>query len=265
VSLSAGTSSWTVRPGAGWVVGTVYSPESLRAAQALEAPPAGPDLLELRVDHFAGHPEGLDPIAAGSPRPLIVTVRSAAEGGHGSLEAAQRRYLYERFAPCAHWLDLELNSLPGLAPIAKLARGLPGGLIASHHDFRGGLRLEQLRALAGRAASAGAAICKVAVLVEDPPGVTVLLEFLATETRVPVAVMGMGRYGLVSRLAAAALGSRLNYGYLGDVPQVPGQWPAALLQARIAELRPEMRRTDDAEDLARADDPNAAPPRSTSG
>jgi 3-dehydroquinate dehydratase type I len=258
-----------VQPGVGLVVGTVYSPASLRAAQALAPPPAAPDLLELRVDHFAGHPEALDPLAANSPRPLIVTVRAAAEGGHGDLEAAHRRDLYERFAPRAYWLDLELSWLRGLAPVAELARGTAGGLIASHHDFRGGPSLEQLRTLAARAADAGAAIFKAAVLVEDPPGVTVLLEFLATETRLPVAVMGVGRYGLVSRLAAAALGSRLNYGYLGDAPQVPGQWPAGLLRARIDELWPKLRRTrpgaEGTEDLGSSDDPNAGPPRTTSG
>jgi 3-dehydroquinate dehydratase-1 len=153
--------------------------------------------------------------------------------------------------------------------VAELARGMAGGLIASHHDFHGGLSLGELRALAARAADAGAAIFKVAVQVEDPSAVAVLLEFLVTETRLPVAVMGMGRFGLVSRLAAAALGSRLSYGYLGDAPQVPGQWPAALMRARIDELRPEPRRerphVDGAENLKGADDPNAGTRRSTSG
>ena len=49
--------------------------------------------------------------------------------------------------------------------------------------------------------------------------------------------MGMGPMGRVSRLVLAAAGSCLNYGYL-DRAQVPGQWPAAELKRRIAEVLP---------------------------
>jgi 3-dehydroquinate dehydratase type I len=242
-----------VAPGAGWVVGTVYSPDSLRAAEALGAPPVAPDLLELRVDHFAENPAALDPLAANSARPLIVTVRAASEGGYGHLGLDRRRALYEHFALRARWLDLELHGLDDLTRVAELARGTAGGLIASHHDFHRGLGLEELRALAARAVDAGAAIFKVAVRVDEPRALTVLLEFLATETRLPLAVMGMGRYGLISRLAAAALGSQLNYGYLGDAPQVPGQWPAALLRTRIDELQPAGRAGNEPENLGDAE------------
>jgi 3-dehydroquinate dehydratase type I len=221
------------------VVGAVYSERSLQAALALDPPPAAPDLLELRIDHFADQPrmlDALETLAAGSTRPLIATVRRAAEGGHGDLDAPSRRALYERFLPGAHYVDLELSSLAELRPIAERARQTAGGLIASHHDFHGGVRLGALRELAGRAAAAGAALLKAAVRVDQPWELAALLEFLGTETRLPLAGMGMGRWGRISRLAAAALGSRLNYGYLGDVAQVPGQWPVSVLRARINEL-----------------------------
>ncbi len=208
----------------------------MRAACALGPPPAAPDLLELRIDHFAGNPDALDSLAVGSARPLIITVRRGSEGGHGMLDPASRRDLYERFLPSAQCADLELSALAELAPIAEKARQTSGGLIASHHDFHSMPGPESLRELAGRACDAGASLFKVAARVETPRELMVLLDFLAAETRLPLAVMGMGRLGRVSRLAAAALGSRLNYGYLGDEPQVPGQWPAAMLRARIDEL-----------------------------
>jgi hypothetical protein len=47
--------------------------------------------------------------------------------------------------------------------------------------------------------------------------------------------MGMGDLGKVSRLVLPLAGARLVYGYL-DRPQVEGQWPAAVLAARLAEL-----------------------------
>ena len=236
VSLSARTSSWSIESPSGLVVGTVHSAASLRAALALDPLPAAPDLLELRLDHFAPVPQVLEALAAQSPRALIVTVRDAAEGGQGNLDSRSRARLYEQFLPEAHYVDLELSSLAGLASIAEQARGTRGGLIASYHDFRGGPNLAPLRNLAERAVDAGAAVLKVAVQVEQPRHVAALLEFLATETRLPLAVMGMGRLGRITRLAAGALGSRLNYGYLGDAAQVPGQWPAAVLRVRLDEL-----------------------------
>ena len=242
VSLPARTSSTTVGPSAVLVVGTVYSEGSLSAALALAPPPAAPDLIELRVDHFATDRASLDALealAGQSRRGFIVTVRDRRQGGHGELEPERRRALYERFMPCASYADIELSSLDALAPVAEQARRTPGGLIVSHHDFQGLPALARLRELAGRAADAGAAIFKLAARAERPKHVSLLLEFLAIETRIPLAVMGMGPFGRFSRLAAAAAGSRLNYGYLGDVAQVPGQWPAAALRARIDELQPE--------------------------
>jgi len=46
----------------------------------------------------------------------------------------------------------------------------------------------------------------------------------------------MGIFGKISRLVLAQAGSCLNYGYLGT-PNASGQWPVALLKARIAELQ----------------------------
>jgi len=45
----------------------------------------------------------------------------------------------------------------------------------------------------------------------------------------------MGTFGKLSRVTLAAAGSVLNYSYL-EKAQVPGQWPAALLKERLAEL-----------------------------
>ena len=64
----------------------------------------------------------------------------------------------------------------------------------------------------------------------------ILIEFLADEkARLPLAVMGMGVFGKISRLVLAQGGSCLNYGYLGS-PNASGQWPVAILKERIAEI-----------------------------
>lgn len=222
------------------MVGTVWSEATRRAALAL--PPGGgaPDWLELRVDGFASDPAGLDALAAlagGATRPLIVTVRHPAEGGlDRALDPRARRRLYERFLPTASWVDIELRSLRTLADVAARARERGVKIIASFHDFQGTPGGRRLRALADRAAAAGADVCKIATTTRTPGDLARLLDLLEAGGALPLAVMGMGPLGKVSRLTLAAAGSVLSYGYLGDAPQVPGQWPAALLRGRLDEL-----------------------------
>ena len=234
-------------PGLGpWVVGTVYSGASLAAAGGLSQATvghgltkslAGPDFLELRVDHFARRPARLDPLAARPPRPLLVTVRHPAEGGAAAgLDAPARRLLYERFLPVAAWVDVEVRSLRTLAATVAGAKASGVCVVASFHDFHAVPGATRLRDLAARAMDAGADVFKVAVTVRGPGDLARLLDLMEQERRLPLAVMGMGPLGRVSRLALAASGSVFNYGYLGKRPQVPGQWPAATLRERIDEL-----------------------------
>ena len=83
-----------------------------------------------------------------------------------------------------------------------------------------------------RAFSAGADVFKIATATNEPRTLARLLEFSATPARGHRAVMGMGKFGQVSRLALACAGSILNYGFL-DKPNAPGQWEARELRALI--------------------------------
>lgn len=226
----------------GRVVAAVHSPESLAAALALGPLPAAPDWLELRVDGFAACPGELDPLVARAPRPFVVTVRHPAEGGLAGapVDARSRRRLYERFLACqaVAAVDIEVRSLRALATVVRDARGAGRTVVASFHDFAGVPPRGRLRALASRAAGAGADVFKLAATAERPDQLARLLDFMEWgRTHEPaLAIMGMGAMGRVSRLALAAAGSVLNYGYLGTGgPQVPGQWPVDTLRERIKE------------------------------
>jgi 3-dehydroquinate dehydratase-1 len=192
------------------------------------------DLFELRVDHFSGEPLRLLQAAPRLGAPLIVTVRHPAEGGVGNLSIAQRRELYAQFLPVAKYVDVELRSVRQLAaPIAEArARGVK--LIVSAHFFKSTPSLNRLEALRDRAFGAGADVFKVATLTRTLPEVLTLASLLVRSPRLPLSVMGMGKFGKLSRLLLASAGSVLNYGYL-DAVQVPGQWPAPLLKERLSE------------------------------
>ena len=221
-----------------WLVATVHSPETLHAAEALRTlPGAAPDLLELRVDHFADDPGALDSLVAAPPRPLVVTVRRADEGGGApGLDDVARGRLYARFLPAATCVDLEVRSLGALGEVVRLAGQVGVHVIASFHDFQGTPDTARLRELAQVAVEAGADVFKVATFTRGPGDVARLLDLLEQETRLPLAVMGMGPLGRASRLVLAAAGSVLNYGYLGNGAQVPGQWSVAVLREWLEEL-----------------------------
>jgi 3-dehydroquinate dehydratase-1 len=108
--------------------------------------------------------------------------------------------------------------------------------IVSFHDFHRTPSLRRLREVLRRSIGAGADIVKIATHLRGPGDLAVLLNLQST-AKVPLATMGMGPLGKVSRLVLAAGGSCLNYGYL-DKPQVAGQWPALELVRRLEEILP---------------------------
>ena len=215
------------------VVGTIPSPAALRCAIAL--PPGAVDFFELRVDHFAGDPRQLLRAAPGLRAPLIVTVRHPAEGGAGALSVAQRRELYGQFLPVAKFIDIELRSVRQLAGSVADARSRGARLIVSAHFFKSTPSLTRLEILRDRAFAAGADIFKVATLTRTLRDVLTLASLLARSPGLPLSVMGMGKFGKLSRPLLACAGSVLNYGFLDKV-QVPGQWAAPLLKERLAEF-----------------------------
>lgn len=217
------------------VVGIVHSSASLATAQRLRA--GDLDFIELRVDAFADEPDLLLRAAEKLRIPLIVTVRHASEGGAGPLSAARRRELFAAFLPLATAIDIELSTILEMSPALAAARAHQVRVILSHHDFQQTPPAKKMRELASHAARARADIFKIATVANSPRDLVALLDFLASPSPLPRSVMGMGELGKISRLLFAASGSVLNYGFL-DTANASGQWPAKLLQTRIAEVCP---------------------------
>jgi 3-dehydroquinate dehydratase-1 len=216
------------------VVGTVHSPECIRAA--LRIKPGQIDLLELRVDHFAEGAGDLERAAGRFRIPLIITVRHPAEGGQNRLSPKRRRDLYARFMPLAAFIDVELRSLAVLADTLALARTSGVRVILSEHHFHSTPSTARLRAAIRRASGAGADLCKLAVRADRVSALHQLLSLFIPRPLRPLSVMAMGRFGKISRVLFAATGSIMNYGYL-SAPNASGQWPAVTLKERLRELK----------------------------
>lgn len=215
------------------VVGAVHSPGALR--RALRIQPGEVDFLEIRVDSFAPDPA---PLLRALPRlrvPLIITVRHPAEGGLHRLSLPRRRALFAQFLPFAALIDVELRSSRDLAATIAAARARGVRVIISDHHFKTTPAAPRLRDTIRRARRAGADVCKIAALAETPAALARLLALFSRRPPLPLSVMGMGRFGKVSRLLLAQAGSALNYGYL-DRPNASGQWEAVVLKKRLGEL-----------------------------
>ena len=215
------------------VVGTVHSPGALLCA--LKIRPGEVDFLEIRVDNFATNADALLTALPKLRVPLIVTVRHPAEGGLNQLSFARRRELYARFIPHAALIDVELRSFEKLASTLAAARRVGVKIIGSAHHFRSTPSSTSLQRSVNQAKKAGADLCKLAARADTLPALGRLLVPLARPQPLPLSVMGMGRFGKISRLLLAQAGSVLNYGYL-DRPNASGQWEARLLKSRLAEL-----------------------------
>ena len=215
------------------VVGTVHSEASLYRALRLYVGEI--DYVELRVDHFATDAKPLVDAASILPAPCIITVRHPDEGGANHLDENLRRQLFKQFLPFAAYIDVELRSLTGLAETIAEARELGVSVIVSDHHFDRTPPFRTLEARLRQAEKAGADVFKLAALADNAAALCVLLKIMEAASEIPRSVMGMGRYGKVSRLLLAQAGSVLNYGYL-DKPNASGQWEASLLKKRLKEV-----------------------------
>ncbi|BDS06702.1 3-dehydroquinase [Oceaniferula spumae] len=217
------------------VVGSVATLNHLACLQPIELPQQC-DLLEIRLDGMAGHEEALQiELDRFTEIPLLFTARAANEGGLMALSTEERSELLLSVADRATWIDVELASYDDMHDAIHRIRMKEVGLILSYHNFEETPEEFALQRTIDLAEEAD--IIKLAVMhhgVEDFARCTRLLK----RNDHPMSFMGMGQLGAVSRLLYAQHGSLLNYGYLGDEPTAPGQWPAKMLKDAIAALDP---------------------------
>lgn len=249
-------------------------------AQTRAAAAAGADVVELRADLLAdpdplgaagrlkgpsrlegpgrcggpgriGDVVGLagDVVDAAGGAPVLLTVRTAAEGGGAGLDddaySGLLRRLIEGLAdleaarrPAA--LDVE-QARGGTAELVVRAHGAGLDAVVSHHDLRATPADEAMLARLRAMADAGADVAKLAVVPRGPRDVARLLGVTARaseELDVAVATMSMGPLGAVSRLSGAVFGSALTFATAGGAPSAPGQLPIDRVRAVLDLLPP---------------------------
>ena len=225
--------------------------------QARSAVDAGADVLELRVDLLEetgalAAPDPLDAATAaaqvleclrglgeviaadgadaGAGAPLLLTCRTAAEGGRARLDDAVYAALLHSvpdgltdWAPERRPAAIDVEVQRGCLPqICAQAHALDIDVVASFHDFEATPADEALEEVLTRMAREGADLAKIAVWPTSADDVARLLGVCARATAgagtglgVPVAAMSMGALGAVSRVAPA-FGSALTFAVVPD-------------------------------------------------
>jgi 3-dehydroquinate dehydratase I len=212
-------------------VGVIFSESDLARALVLPCPP---DIFELRLDGLRGVIGRLAEAITQLGKPLIITARSPAEGGVGSLCLACRRDLLLRFLGHSTFVDIELHSARALAIVREQAGSRGVSLILSWHNLKTTPDRNTLRAAVRRARSLGADIFKIATRIDRGDQLDRLVDITRwASTYLPISAMGFGRLGRESRRQLAYAGSILNYAHLGRAT-VEGQWSLAQLHAAQA-------------------------------
>lgn len=182
------------------------------------------EIVEVRLDKI-GAQEGWRARCEEIERtgaPVLLTVRSKAEGGDGPDDGVRRALLEEALALSA--VDIELRS--EIAPeIAARAQARGKACVLSYHDFQATPKREELERVIREAEALGG-ITKIATMIRSPEDGEILSALLEPARRQPLCVIGMGENWTHLRVELAREGSCLTYGYL-DSTVAPGQMAAA--------------------------------------
>ena len=195
------------------------------------------DLVEWRADCFAqltsadATRHAVHAITATVGRPVIITVRSVAEGGRFDGDADAYSAAVTSIADQADAVDVELRHPEANALIAAVAATCP--VIASCHFPDSTPDEAAMIDVLEQAESTSAAIGKLAVRAAGPADAAALLHATARHTALaakPVITMAMGDHGVITRLIGHLFGSCATFAVVAQA-SAPGQPDLARLRA----------------------------------
>lgn len=196
-------------------------------ADIARAAEAGADLVELRIDQFTDEIQ-LRQLLSEAVLPCILTCRPEWEGGHSTLENAERfKALGIRVGDQPRYIDVELAALDDFEFADEdddedQEESRPK-IIVSSHDFSG--RPARLYSIATELEDSLGDISKIvwtARTVRD----NVEASDLIRSGQKPTIALCMGEAGIISRILAKKFGAFLTFASLGQGKQTaPGQVP----------------------------------------
>ncbi|MCK5236939.1 MAG: type I 3-dehydroquinate dehydratase [Deltaproteobacteria bacterium] len=205
------------------VVADNVVPATLRKAKK-----DGATLLELRVDTLKDRSCKALLNATGKLKeiklPILLTIRSKAEGGRHTIDDTTRLELFKLLTPHTDAIDIELGSKKIIKDVKALAKKHNKKLIVSFHDFKATPSDTKLKKIISDARRAGADIVKIAAKAKTKNDLKRLAGLLIEEDN--IIIIAMGPLGKSSRIFFPLLGSLITYGAIGcskKARTAPGQ------------------------------------------
>lgn len=209
---------------------------------AILAAEKGADIVEFRVDLLMEADLPLEvriaqikDLVAGSPLPCIITCRPEWEGGLYAGGEDERVSMFEAVGTADNppaYIDVELKAYTASANIRqkinlavdhpKQERHVRTRLILSSHDFQG-RPADLTRKILAMQAEPACAVVKIAYRARSIRDNLELFDILS-ERQKPTIALGMGEFGLMSRVLAPKFGGFLTFASLRDESATaPGQ------------------------------------------
>jgi 3-dehydroquinate dehydratase-1 len=202
----------------------------------------GLDLFEARVDlfrHPAAATTAVHVAVARKLRPVLLTVRSATEGGAYDRGDESRLELYRALMRRVDAVDVELAA-PIRADVVAAARQAKRLVVLSHHDFVRTPSERELDRVVTRGFDAGADIVKIAAQVAGDDECARLAALFTLYPERALVLIGMGEHGKKTRILFPALGSRFTFASL-DRATAPGQLDLRATQQQLSLYYPDYR------------------------
>jgi len=185
---------------------------------------SGADLIEMRLDKIIGKGDDVGLIKELKEKTALPII-------------ATKRLLYpdskiKEITPFVDYVDLEYGEKMELIRYVKKNKKT---LIISHHNYQNTPTLDTLFELSSKIKESGADIVKIATTINTKQDIINLL-FFTEKYKNPVITIGMGLYGLITRVIAPIFGSLITYGFVNR-PYAPGQPSVSFLKREITRYK----------------------------
>ena len=184
------------------------------------------DVVEIRLDQLIQENELKTKISS-ITKPLLLTCRHPKEGGDNNIsEPLKRVSIIEPLLSHASAIDIEISTANKMKNLITEAKSKNIQVVLSYHNFETTPNLAELKTIATEAKDKGADIIKIATTTNTIQELMTLLTFSENGSIENLSFMGMGKFGMSSRLVAAQSGSVLNYSAIAET-SIEGQWQLA--------------------------------------
>ncbi|MHC1575635.1 MAG: type I 3-dehydroquinate dehydratase [Candidatus Methanogasteraceae archaeon] len=213
---------------------------------AIRAAKVGADIIEIRIDLMDYPADSLHSLfkqlnnSVGIP--IIATNRIDVEGGKFEGSEEERIEVLLSVLEMVDAIDIELRTRSEYRDlVVHRAKKAGKRVIISYHDFSKTPDITAMQNIISECFDAGADIAKLAATPRSYGDALSLLKLTLDCTRTPaqVCIIGMGEYGVHTRVIAPIYGSALAYTSVGAVT-APGQIGIRELRGMLEMLCPQV-------------------------